>query len=330
MIPSRETFSSPDRAGPTGDGEPLSPPGPFATTVATAVAVAFGNRCGHVPRAPRFHLFNLPKDANPARPALIQQAMAQLRAYYDSPREARWDRLSQGERHAGLERRIEAAGGPHTEEGRALIRRLTRWRQQRSERREAVTVVLMLLLAYTDIATLTVAIPRSGDWLGLSIPWIAERTGLSRSRVKRALATLTRAGLLSATGAGRRFDRRSRRWVGAGWGPVRRLSFEVVRLLDMEVSWNSARRRQRKVERRQALPPPAPLPPAGDPAAQRERARTLREQLRPRVGGFDTPAPTAAEQHAARERTRWIAELAAAGLSPTEIRQRLGEAPQPP
>ncbi|WP_034433443.1 hypothetical protein, partial [Candidatus Contendibacter odensensis] len=60
------------------------------------------------------------------------------------------------------------------------------------------------------------------------------------------------------------------------------------------------------------------------------RARTLREQLRPRVGGSNTPAPTAAEQHAARERTRWIAELAAAGLSPTEIRQRLGEAPQPP
>jgi DNA-binding Lrp family transcriptional regulator len=328
MSPGLTELWTPGAAAPTGDGEPPSPPCRLAA--AAAVAVSSGNRCGHVPSAPRFHLLNLPEDANPARPVLIGQATAKLQEYYATPREARWDPLSQSERHRRLERQIEAAGGPDTESGRPLATRLARWRQQRSERREAVTVVLMLLLTYTDIATLTVGIPQGGGWLGLSIAWIAERTGLSPSRVKRALATLTRAGLLSTTGAGRRFDRRSRRWIGAGWGPVRRLSFDLIRRIGLDVSWDRARRRQRK-DRRPAPPPPAPLPPVGSPAAQREHLQALRQRLKPRVGNDSTAAPPAVEQlHAARERTRWIAELAAAGLSPAEIRQRLNDAPQPP
>ena len=297
------------------------------------MAAATGNRCGHVPSAPRFHLLNLPEDANHARPLLINQALLQLRAYYGSPREARWDPLSQGERHVRLERALAAAGGPDTEEGRRLAARLARWRQQRSERREAVVSVLLLLLAYTDIETLTVAVPSGGGWLGLSIGWIAERTGLSPSRVKRALATLNRAGLLTRTGAGRRFDARRRRWVGAGWGPVRRLSYDVVRMIGLEVSWQQEQRRRRKARVRQAraADPPAPPPPRASAAERQEQVRALRQRLAPRVGSTaDAPTPTPAERQAALERTRRIAELAAAGLSPAEIRQRLHEAPQPP
>ena len=163
----------PPPLGPTGAAAPAAACGPPAEPqrlpVAAAVAAATGNRCGHCPSAPRFDLLNLPEDANHARPVLIGQAMLKLKAYYDSPREARWDELSQGERHHRLERAIAAAGGPDTEEGRKLAARLARWRQQRSERREAVTTVLMLLLAYTDIDTLTVAIPGGGGWLGLSV-----------------------------------------------------------------------------------------------------------------------------------------------------------------
>lgn len=308
----------PAAAAPPG-GDAPSPPR------RGAAAVAFGNRCGHIPSAPRFQLLNLPEDANPARPAVISQAIAQLERYYDTSREARWDPLSQGERQRRWARKIAAVGDPPPGDGGKAAPHRADWRQQRSERREAVTSVLMLLLAYTDIATLTVAIPRGHDWLGLSGAWIAERTGLSRSRVKRALATLTHARLLTATGGGRRFDRCQRRWVGIGWGPVRRLSFAVIRLIGLEVSWDSARRRQRK-QQRPPPPPPDPKPPARSPAAQREQAQALRQALNPRREA--TPDPAARQAEIAR--TRRIAELAAEGLSPAEIRQRLNDAPQPP
>ena len=324
MLPGPAPLGPPGAPAPAADRCP-SAALPPASRLAAAVAAATGNRCGHVPSAPRFHLLNLPEDANHARPLLINQALLQLRAYYGSPREARWDPLSQGERHVRLERALAAAGGPDTEEGRRLAARLARWRQQRSERREAVVSVLLLLLAYTDIETLTVAVPGGGGWLGLSAAWIAERTGLSPSRVKRALITLNRAGLLTGTGAGRRFDARRRRWVGAGWGPVRRLSYAVVRMIGLDVRWQQEQRRRRKERARQAraAAAPAPLPPAGSPAARRDRVRALRQAVAPAV------APTA-DRQAARERTRRVAELAAQGLSPAEIRQRLNDAPQPP
>ena len=307
----------PAAAAPPGGDAPSSPH--------QAAAVAFGNRCGHVPSAPRFHLLNLPEDANPARPAVISQAMAQLERYYATSHEARWDPLSQGERQRRRARKMAEVSDPPPGDGGKAADRRDDWRQQRSERREAVTSVLMLLLAYTDIATLTVAIPQGHNWLGLSIAWIAERTGLSASRVKRALATLTHARLLTATGGGRRFDRRQRRWMGIGWGPVRRLSFEVIRLIGLEVSWDSARRRQRK-QQRPPPPPPDPPPPARSPAAQREQAQALRQALQPRRG--DAPDPAARQAEIAR--THRIAELAAEGLSPAEIRQRLNHTPQPP
>jgi len=318
-------------AGGADAGGPPVPP--------TRVAAALGpnNRCGHVPSAPRFDLVTLPEDANHARPALIGKAIAKLQEYYGAPREARWDPLSQGERHHRLERAIEAAGGPDTEAGRPLAARLARWRQQRSERREAVVAVLTLLLAYTDIETLNVAVPGGGGWLGLSVPWIAERTGLSRSRVKRALATLTRAGLLVSTGAGRRYDPRRRRWIGAGWGPVRRLSFDLIRRIGLEVSWDSARRQRRKARKQAARPAPPPGTPPGTPPRKpprkpipaRERLRELRERLGLPVDA-GVPAPEAADRSAALERNRRIAELAATGLSPAEVRRRLSDEPQGP
>jgi DNA-binding Lrp family transcriptional regulator len=168
-------------------------------------------------------------------------------------------------------------------------------------------------------------VPVAGGWLGLSIGWIADRTGLSPSRVKRALTTLNRAGLLTRTGAGRRFDRRRRRWVGPGWGPVRQLSFAVVRMIGLEVSWQQEQRRRRKarVQQARAAEAPAPLPPPTDPAVARAQVRALRATLNPRAG--DPAGATAARQHG-----RHAAALAAQGLSPAEIRRRLAEASQPP
>ena len=334
-MPSLRSRPAPAASCAPTDGSVSPPPERCFTPVALAVG---GNRCGHVPSAPRFDV-TPPEGANPARPALIGKAIAQLRRYYDSPRDGRWDELSQGERHARLERQIEAAGAG-SDEGRRLARRLARWRQQRSERREALVGVVTLLLSYTDIATLTVAVPSGEGWLGLSAPWIGARAGLSASRVKRALATLTRCRLLAATGQGRRFDRRRRRFVGTGWGPVRRFSFRLIRALGLDVSWDQARRRQRKRARAADARPPAPSPAApalapataspapASPLEAGERVRALRRALASPAARQAETDPAA--RQARIERNRRTAELAAQGLSPADIRQRLNDAAQPP
>ena len=302
-----------------------SPPAGLGVWPSSNLAqVLGGNRCGHQPTAPRFHHIHLPEDANHARPALITKAITKVAAYYTHPREARWDELSQNERRWRLERQLQAAGGPDSDAGRPLAAQLAHWRQQRSERREGVVAVLKLLLAYTDIATLTVAIPHGPDRLGLSAPWIASHTGLSLSRVKRALATLARTALLVNTGRGRQYDRRRRCWVGTGWGPVRQLSFRLIRALGLEVSWQQAQRKARKpVHHRPAAPTPRPAPPLPAVASETPRApaRALRQSLSPTAPAADA---------ASIERNRRLAELAAAGLSLSELRERLNKTPQAP
>ena len=323
---------SPAASGPRAPARPSAP----------RAALVSGNRCEHAPAAPRFAV-TLPEDANPARPALIAKAIAKACSYYRTPRDGRWDALSQGERYHRLERRIRAAGGPGTVAGRALARRLARWRQQRSERREALVAVLALLLHYTDIVTLTVAVPCRGDWLGLSAPWIAGHTGLSASRVKRALATLSRAAWLASTGQGRRFDPRQRRWVGPGWGPVRRFSFRLIHALGLEVSWNKARTRHQKDARAAARPVPGqytrptptrramallPRPPATATETHSAALQTLHRQLTGLAAPQTETDPAARQAAAARHRQ--IAALVADGLTLAEARQRLNDAAQPP
>lgn len=316
-------------------------PGPRAPALLPAPlpVLVSGNRCGHAPGVLRFAI-TLPTDSNHARPGVLLKASARIQDYYHRPREGRWDQLSQGERQGRLARQAAGATQGSGSSEPAAGGRLARWRQQRSERREALIGVIALLLAYTDIATLTVAVPAGGGWLGLSAPWIAARAGLSPSRVKRALATLDRADLLAATGQGRRFDRRRRAWTGIGWGPVRRFSFRLVRALGLEVSWDKARRQARKRARPADVPSPA-RPLAATPAASTPapvfppavtrpaaEARALRQAL---VSPAARQAQTDPAGHQARiARNRRMAELAAQGLSPTEIRQRLGDAPQPP
>jgi hypothetical protein len=295
-----------------------------------------GNRCGHDPAAPRFHLLQLPEDANTARPALIIKLATKIRAYYHTAREGRWDALSQGERQHRWTQRIHTVGGDKTLQDQTLCAQWKRWRQQRSERRESLVLVLALMVYYTDIVTLKVAIPHGNDWLGLSAPWIAQHCGLSLSRTKRALATLARSTLLVNTGRGRQFDKRRRCWVGTGWGPIRQFSFQLIRVLGLEVSWRQAQRKARKPANRTTDNPvrPSPViaadtltPPVLSLTEQRERAQRLRQQLQA------PPSPSQVERvpwHGNQELSRQIAELALQGYSPAEIRKQLQEAAQPP
>jgi hypothetical protein len=71
-------------------------------------------------------------------------------------------------------------------------------RQQRSERREACLSVLGCLLHYLDLATLRVGIPQNDtSFAGISMPFIAEKSGLTLKRAERAVRDLVRAGLIT-------------------------------------------------------------------------------------------------------------------------------------
>ena len=125
-----------------------------------------GNNCDHVPDAPRW--FTPPEDH--VRPHIIKKVIASIRNYYADP--------------ASTIPSLNLANGSD--------------RQQRSERREACLSVLGCLLHYLDLVTLRVGIPQNDNsFQGISMSFIAEKSGLTLRRTERAVADLVKAGLLS-------------------------------------------------------------------------------------------------------------------------------------
>jgi hypothetical protein len=125
-----------------------------------------GNNCGHRPEAPRW--FDPPP--RHTRPKIITKIITEVRQYYRNP--------------ASTIPSLNFANGSD--------------RQQRSERREACLSVLGCLLHYLDLATLRVGIPQNdSSFAGISMPFIAEKTGLTLKRAERAVRDLVRAGLIT-------------------------------------------------------------------------------------------------------------------------------------
>jgi len=125
-----------------------------------------GNNCGHQPAAPRF--FNPPeKHAN--RPEILRRVQIASQDYYLKP---------------GPLPLLNAANGST--------------RQQRSERREACIDMLGCILHYTDLVTLRVAIPQAdGSTAGLTMPYLANLSGLGERRAERAIHDLKAAGIIT-------------------------------------------------------------------------------------------------------------------------------------
>lgn len=69
-------------------------------------------------------------------------------------------------------------------------------RSRRSESAESCVLVLKAIAKYIDLVTLKVGFFLRGKWLNLSYDRIAQITGLSLSRVKRAMKDLQRVGLV--------------------------------------------------------------------------------------------------------------------------------------
>jgi hypothetical protein len=125
-----------------------------------------GNNCGHFPDKPRW--FEPPKQHT--RPKVIEKVIMEIRRYYSEP--------------SATIPSLNLANGSD--------------RQQRSERREACLSVLACLLHYLDLATLRVGIPQSDEsFQGITMLFIAEKSGLTLKRTERAVADLVKSGLIT-------------------------------------------------------------------------------------------------------------------------------------
>ena len=129
---------------------------------------AGGNFCGHDPRQPHLTLpFALPTNL----PAVLAHASARFAArHYRRPR--------------------------YWFPSLNLVNGSTR--QQRSERREAIGLVMGVILAYTELSSLRFGIPTVNGFIVPDLKWLASKAGINLTRTKRAIADLTHSGLLSA------------------------------------------------------------------------------------------------------------------------------------
>lgn len=153
-----------------------------------AMSAVLGNRCGHVPTAPRFFT---PPDHHAPHPRILVRLQEAIQGYFNQP---------------GHLPSLNAANGSP--------------RRQRSERREACLALLGALIHYLDLVTLRIGLPRRDGTLGgLSMAFLAERAGLGLRRAERASHDLAAAGLLriqqriDLTAAGDPRGRPATRWL---------------------------------------------------------------------------------------------------------------------
>lgn len=120
---------------------------------------SIGNKCGHQTDAPRFFA---PPEKHAKRPEILRRIQLAIQNYYRKP---------------GTLPLLNAVNGSN--------------RQQRSERREACIDMLGCILHYTDLITLRVAIPQAnGSTAGLTMPYLANLSGLGERRAERAIHDL--------------------------------------------------------------------------------------------------------------------------------------------
>ena len=145
---------------------PCGPELPATPLSAIATAVASGNRCGHIPTAPRFFR---PPETHAPHPRILVRLQEAIEAYFNDP--------------TCLPTLNSANGSP---------------RNQRSERRESSLAFLGTLIHYLDLASLRIGLPKEdGGFLGLSMEFLAERAGLGLRRAERACRDLVAAGILT-------------------------------------------------------------------------------------------------------------------------------------
>ncbi|MGL1204405.1 hypothetical protein ACSTK6_01340 [Vibrio parahaemolyticus] len=142
--------------------------------------IGSGNRCGHDPQNPAWHLYNAKQTKN-VMPHVMRKLHEKAVSYYDSPK---------------LLPTLANLNGKTNQDGQPRL--------NRSEAREADVLVLCAILNMTEYATLRVGTPLSnGDFIPRSCAEIAKVAGLTREdgdpsqRFWRAFRRLKLAGAFS-------------------------------------------------------------------------------------------------------------------------------------
>lgn len=177
-----------------------------------------GNGCGHDPDNPRWFT---PPEKHAERPGILTKLTERVRSYYQDP--------------AKTLPALNAVNGSS--------------RQQRSERREACLSLIGGMVHYLDLVTLRVGIPQTdGSFAGLTMPFLAEVSGLGERRAERAIADLAAAGIITIHPIAKRLDDCTYK----GFAAIRAVSralFDVFGLgkwLGHEREKASARRRKKE------------------------------------------------------------------------------------
>lgn len=135
--------------------------------------ITSGNRCGHNKNSP---VLNLSRQISGTKklPGVLSRAVEKIKNYYYKP--SMIPTLNYA-----LERRL---GRNYT-------------RQQRSERREAIVLVLMSFISRMNLTTMKVGIPNEKDFINLPRQVFLNDTGLTLSRFKAAVRDMVASGILT-------------------------------------------------------------------------------------------------------------------------------------
>ena len=202
-----------------------------------------GNRCGHNKFAP---ILNPPDFQIPPKlPAILRDSIAKVEGFYHSP-----DILSAVWK--GRPTPIQ----PHHKNPKFISIRV-----MRSERREAICRILVLLIAMTDLRTLNIGYLnyKTGQFRIPDILWFAEKSQLSELRVQRAMADLRRAGLLEVHERAVATKGEDGRTQFRARTALRKLSERVFTLLGIDrrrLHREKFTAKQRHLDRLQQLNPP--------------------------------------------------------------------------
>jgi hypothetical protein len=133
---------------------------------ATLLQALFGNGCGHHPK--QLREYNRPLHHKP-RPSILEQAIKNAAQYYHAPKKF-----------------LKNLNTLHPQN-----------RRKRSERREAITSVLQVLLHYIELMSLKVGINTpASEVICFDIHFIADKAGIEPIRARRAMKDLVKAGYL--------------------------------------------------------------------------------------------------------------------------------------
>lgn len=176
--------------------------------------VGSGNRCGHNPAAPCLTPL---EPAGRNLPPIITAVIDRFERYYDSP---------------SILPALNAVNGST--------------RQQRSERREALSIVFHLIMKYFNLLTGRIEIPTARNgFIGLTIDWIASKCNLGYKRVQRALADLEAAGIIEVKRRAERISESGYRGIAS----IKRVSTHLFRIFGL---YDEFKRQQKYKQDQQA------------------------------------------------------------------------------